>query len=120
MRRGFLTGELLVSLTVLIPVMLVLIGVFPFAYSMDHRAADFIQAQEIARDQLESLRARPFADVSGYASTLRRGSVDYKLVVTVESWPPGQNPVRQKRVGVSVNWRAEHFLLSSLLYGWAL
>jgi hypothetical protein len=64
MRRGFLSGELLVSLSVLIPIMLVLIGVFPFAYGMDHKAADFIEAQEVARDQLEVLRARPFDDVA--------------------------------------------------------
>ena len=118
-RLAFLTGELLVSLTVLIPVMLVLIGVFPFAYGMDHKAANFSEAQEVGKDQLEILRARAFDDVTSYSSTQTRGNLELKVQVTVTPWPAGQPVVRQKRVDLRVFWRADKMLLTTYLYKWA-
>lgn len=118
-RLAFLTGELLVSLTVLIPIMLVLIGVFPFAYGMDHKAADFSEAQEVAKDQLETLRATPFKDVASSSSVQTRGNLELKVQVTVTPWPAGQPVVRQKRVDVQVFWRTEKMLLTTYLYKWA-
>ncbi len=120
MRRlqlAFLTGELLVSLTVLVPIILVLIGVFPFAYGMDHKAGDFIEAQELARDELEQLRTLPFEDVVSKVSTVQRGSLELRVSRTV-SLQPGDKRIR--RVDLDVQWRgSEHFRLSSYLYGWA-
>ena len=114
-----MTGELLVCLTVLVPIILVLIGVFPFAYAMDHKAADFIEAQEVARDQLETLRARPFDEVSSFSTPIRRGKLDLTATATVDDWPSGQNPVRQKRVQLQVSWRGEHYRVTAYLYRWA-
>ena len=117
MRRSqlaFLTGELLVSLTVLIPIMLVLIGVFPFAYSMDHKAADFLEAQEVARDELEQLRSRPIKDVVTESHTVTRGRLDLKVSRVVS----GEGLL--KRVDLDIRWRSsERFQLTSYLYGWA-
>ena len=118
-RLAFLTGELLVSLTVLIPVMLVLIGIFPFAYSMDHKAADSSEAQEVAKDQLETLRAKPFHEVASFSSVQTRGNLELTVQVTVTPWPAGQPVVRQKRVDVKVLWRNEKMLLTTYLYRWA-
>jgi len=120
MRRlqlAFLTGELLVSLTVLVPIILVLIGVFPFAYGMDHKAADFIEAQEVARDELEQLRALPFEDVVSKDSTVQRGGLELRVSRIVSTLP---GDTRTRRVDLDVQWRgSEHFRLSSYLYRWA-
>lgn len=117
MRRShlaFLTGELLVSLTVLIPIMLVLVGVFPFAYSMDHKAADFLEAQEVARDELEQARGMPFKDLTSEEKTVTRGRLSLKVSRAVLT------DGRVKRVELDVRWRSgEHFRLVSHIYGWA-
>lgn len=116
LRLAFLTGELLVSLTVLVPVILVLIGVFPFAYGMDHKATDFIEAQEIARDELEKMRALPFDDVVSGSFSVTRGRLELKVSRAVTATPEK----RMKQVDLDVQWRgAEHFRLSSYLYKWA-
>ena len=115
LRLAFLTGELLVSLTVRGPVILVLIGVFPFAYGMDHKAADFLEAQEVARDELEQLRALPFDEVVSGSSRVARGGLELRL-----SWVVSESDKRMKRVDLDVQWRtSEHFRLRSFLYRWA-
>lgn len=120
--RGFTAAELLVCATVLIPVMLVLIGVFPFAYGMDHKAAELVDAQEIARDHLEKLRGAPFDQVASYNVTEKRGNMQLDVKVEVADSPPGQAPVRQKRADVTVRWRhklgPEKLETSALLYRW--
>lgn len=116
LRLAFLTGELLVSLTVFIPIILVLIGVFPFAYGMDHKAADFLEAQEVARDELEKLRSLPFKDVASQRTTVTRGRLELQVDRTVTLSPQGN----LKRVDLNVQWRgSEHFRISSDLYKWA-
>lgn len=115
LRLAFLTGELLVSLTVLVPIILVLIGVFPFAYGMDHKAADFIEAQEVARDELEQLRALPFEDVVSGIKTVTRGGLELRVSRVVT-----KSDKRMKRVDLEVQWRgSEHLQLRSNLYWWA-
>lgn len=116
LRLAFLTGELLVSLTVFVPIILVLIGVFPFAYGMDHKAADFIEAQEVARDELEKLRGLPFDDVVSGSTILSRGRLELKVSRTVTPTPEK----RMKQIDLDVQWRgSEHFRLCSYLYKWA-
>lgn len=121
--RAFTAAELLVSATVLIPIMLVLIGVFPFAYGMDHKAAELVDAQELARDHLEKLRDTPFDDLAGYTVIEKRGNMDLEVKVLVSDSPPGQTPVRQKRADVTVSWRhklgPEKLETAALLYRWA-
>ena len=113
-RLAFLTAELLVSLTVLIPIMLVLIGVFPFAYGMEHKAADFLEAQEVARDELELLRAMPIKDVASESHKVTRG----RLQLQVSRVVSGEG--RLKRVDLDIRWRSnDRFQLTSYLYGWA-
>ncbi|MBX3171594.1 MAG: hypothetical protein KF760_29565 [Candidatus Eremiobacteraeota bacterium] len=116
LRLAFLTGELLVSLTVFVPIILVLIGVFPFAYGMDHKAADFIEAQEIARDELEKMRTLPFQDVVSGSLKVTRGGLELQVERSVTLVPGGN----LKRVDLDVRWRgSEHFRLGSYLYKWA-
>lgn len=122
-RKAFSLGELLVALTVLIPIMLVLLGVFPFAYGMNQKAGELIDVQELARDRVERLRATPFADLVSYTETIERGKTQLQLTVTVSDFPPGQGTVRQKKADVVLDWRdgrgPQHFEIATLLYKWA-
>jgi Tfp pilus assembly protein PilV len=122
-RRAFSLAELLVALTVLIPIMLVLLGVFPFAYGMNQKAGELIEMQEIARDRVERLRATPFGDLASSTENLILGNTPVRVTVTVTDFPAGQTTVRQKKADVALDWSngrgAQHFELSTLLYKWA-
>lgn len=121
-RSAFSLIEVLVAATVLVPLMLVLLGIFPFAYGMNHKAAELTDVQEVARDQLEQLRAQDFDSLADSQIQLSRDTLQLNVSVHVEAYPTGQATVRQKRADVLVSWRdsrgPQSYKLSTLLYRW--
>lgn len=60
-RRGSTLAELLAALMVLAPVLVVVVGLFPYAHSINRRAWALGTAQELARSRMEQLRRHPVA-----------------------------------------------------------
>lgn len=122
--RGFSLAELLVCIAALIPVLLVLIGVFPFAWGIDHRAWERLDAQEIARAQIEQNRTADFDSLPATTSVSEtRGAIQYQTTSVIDVFPTGQSPVVQKRCTITVTWQAkggvQTFTIQTLLFKWA-
>lgn len=122
-QRAFSAAELLVCTSVLIPILLVLLGIFPFAYGTDRKAAELIDAQQIAKDHIERLRAQSFEDLMSYSHSETRGNIQLEVQVRVLDFPPGQAIVRQKRADLKISWRTKlgpgRYEISTYLQHWA-
>lgn len=114
--EGFSLLEILILSASLIPVLLILISLFPYAYGLNGQARALATAQELAQTELERLRAAEFDALAPSAS--KQG--DFAVAVTLVNHPPVQNPVRQKRATVTVSWGREKSLqVQTLLFRWA-
>lgn len=121
--RGYTLAEILVCVATLIPVVLILVAVFPFAYGLDHSAWERLQAQELLRTQLETLRANDFEQLANYTAQLSRAGTDYTTEVQIDPWPVGQARLIQKRATVTVSWHTtkgpQSAQLQTALFKWA-
>lgn len=103
-RVGATLAEILIALSVLVPVIVVMVGVFPYSYLNTRRAGRLTAAYDLGRAQLEALRATEFdrlpdelqvvRDVEGtrFTCLVRCGPVD------------GLEPTGIKNLTVSVTW----------------
>lgn len=115
-RRAFSLIEVLILSASLIPVLLILISLFPYAYGLNGQARALATAQELAQAELEHLRSLDFAALA--PSTEKHG--DFQVEVRLVPHPAGQSPVRQQRATVSVKWGRDKSLeVQTLLFKWA-
>jgi len=115
-RQGFSLLEVLILSASLIPVLLILISLFPYAYGLNGSARALATAQELAQTELERLRAAEFEALA--PSVSKHG--DFAVEVGLANHPPVQNPVRQKKATVTVRWGREKSLqVQTLLFKWA-
>lgn len=104
-RRGLALSELLVALAVLLPVAVVTVGIFPYAHTIDRRAWALSQAEDVARSQLERLRASEW-DKLRPSWSLReiREQREFQVEVRLADLP-GVSPDLARRAEVTVTWR---------------
>lgn len=99
---------------VLVPIVVVAVGIFPFAHVLNRRAWDMSAAYDIARTELEQLRATDFDELpsSRTATEEHRGTV-FTCTTTVTT----QNSLL-KKISVTVTWqlkKAESLQLDTLV-----
>ncbi|HXE73520.1 MAG TPA: hypothetical protein VNO81_12745 [Candidatus Nitrosotenuis sp.] len=115
---GFSLGEVLIALAVLVPVIVVTMGMFPFSHAIDRRAWAIAQAEDLARTHLERARAQEFDSVpEAYDFTEQRDGLTFTGRFTSRDYDPG-SPSRLKKISVLVTWRlgrSEQFQLDSLV-----
>lgn len=116
--RGLTLSEILVALAVLIPVAVVTVGVFPYAHMVDRRAWALSHAEDVARSQLEEIRATPWDRLPVTRSFEEtRDGTEFQGALSV-SPVPGLSEDLARRVTVTVTWRtgrAERLRLDTVL-----
>jgi hypothetical protein len=101
MIHGSGLAEVLVALGVIVPVIVVAVGIFPFSWLVGQQASSLSFAQDVAAARIESARATAFDEIaSSRAEVVRdtRGN-DYQCVTTAT--PQGS---MLKRLTVTVTW----------------
>jgi type II secretory pathway pseudopilin PulG len=105
-RRGSTLIELIVSIGVLIPVIVVAVGIFPYASVTNARAAALLAAYDFASAQLESARNVNWQDMpqSGTASTVAN-NITYQSTLTVTPYFANDPAPTLLRLQVIVTWQ---------------
>src|ERR1017187_5931766 len=70
LRRGFSLLEVLISFSILVPVGLVVIGLFPAAHAITQRGWALTTAQHLAETELEKARCQNFDNLAGETISL--------------------------------------------------
>lgn len=104
--RGSLLTEVVIALALLIPVVVLVAGMFPYSFSVDRSAWTRRAAQNLARLQLEAMRAKSFDSVASLVGSQRVDNVEFLYQVEVSDI--GSPPVREKRVICRVNWAVKN------------
>lgn len=117
---AFIT-EILIALGVLIPVMVIVGGMFTFSFSVDRRAWNQRTARSLARSALEEVRGREFAVMASSTSVwppagmpaaerakLASGGTEFTIEVTVDPSGPVDDTVQQRQVRSVVTWRGKN------------
>lgn len=97
-------SEALVAVGSLLPLIVVMIGIFPFAYSLDEAAAHRLTATDLAREALEGARASRFDDVSSATSQVVDDGTTYVVQSVVRPLPDAAAPLK-KELTVTVRWK---------------
>lgn len=107
-RRGSTLAELLAALMILAPVLVVVVGLFPYAHSINRRAWALGTAQELARTRMEQLRREP--EAGRQKATL--DNTEFTVTSRVEPYAG----LELERCSVEVRWNdADRFELVSLV-----
>lgn len=112
---GSSLGEVLVSFGILMPVMVVLVGLFPVSHLWNHRAWKVAAAHDLALHRLETLRAMPFDEVPATSTeTAERQGTPFRTTTRATLREPKQG-IPLKRVVVTVTWGSESLTYETLL-----
>lgn len=96
--------EAVVALAALIPIVIILIGIFPYAYSVDQTAWQRVGAQDLAVSALAQARQSDFDSLSSSSRLAQVEGIDYTVEVTVTP-TPSSGTARKKAVLVEVSWQ---------------
>ncbi|MEW6283642.1 MAG: hypothetical protein AB1758_33835 [Candidatus Eremiobacterota bacterium] len=113
-RWGHSLAELVVALGVLIPVLIVTTGLFPYVHLANRQARSLVHATDLARSQFERLRGTPFDDLVSGNSVTRVDRVEFLISTRVEPGPADD----LRRVTVTVTWtlrRPEQLIVRGVL-----
>lgn len=110
-RRGFGLAEFLVALAILIPVLVVTTGMFPYYHLINYRARCIAQAALLAQAETERLRALPETGLVDSTRSVTGDRVQY----TVASKILPTDGARLKRVEVDVTWIDQHYRVVTLI-----
>lgn len=107
-RRGSTLAELLAALMILAPVLVVVVGLFPYAHSINRRAWALGTAQELARSRMEQLRRDP--EAGSQKTTLEH--TEFTITSTVQPYAG----LELEQCSVEVRWNdAERYQLVGLV-----
>lgn len=98
-RRASVLAEVLVCLGTLVPVMLIAVGLFPYAYLIGDSSDRVELARGLAESDLATARATPFDELEPASRTEHRGGTEF----TVQRQVADLSPL-EKRVTVEVAW----------------
>lgn len=96
-------AEVLLALSLVIAVVVLIAGIFPYSYQVDQKAWQKSSAQRLAASELERLRAADFDSLAGSSNTVRVEQVPFVVTTTVTNTTPP--PVKAKNVVCQVEWR---------------
>lgn len=99
---------MLLALALLIPVIALVAGLFPYSFSVDRKAWNKRTAQSLARSAVERCRGLPFAELTSFQESHppkagQTGPV-YTVQVDVTALPVGAAEPREKKVLCRVSW----------------
>lgn len=106
-RVGSTLAELLVALGILVPVIVVAVGIFPYAHVANRRASDLLGAYDFACQQMELARNTSFDSLASSTATQTVRNVQYTCQMTVSNYDAGDNPVMLKSITVLVTWQTK-------------
>ena len=101
--RGALLTEVLIALALLIPVVVLVAGLFPYSFSVDRKAWNNRTAQSLARSALEEARGLDFDNLATFQRSVTKDGTTFSVAVTVTEvgTPPD---VREKNLLCTVTW----------------
>lgn len=110
--------EVLIALAMLIPVIVLVAGLFPYSFSVDRKAWNKRTAQSLARSAVERCRGVKFSDLVDFTEThppeAGQTGPTFTVEVTVTSLPSDpSNPTseaREKKIACKVSWPEKHGL----------
>lgn len=102
--RAAVLIEAVVALAALIPIVIILIGIFPYAYSVDQTAWQRVGAQDLAVSALAQARQHDFDSLVSSTSQAQLEGIDYTVDLTVTPTPT-TGVARKKAVLVQVSWQ---------------
>ena len=100
---GAVLTEVLIALALLIPVIVMVAGLFPYSFSVDRKAWNQRTAQSLARSAMEEARGQRFDDLMSFNRTHSKDGTTFGVEVRVTDvgTPPD---VREKDVVCTVTW----------------
>ena len=105
-QRGSLLTEVLIALALLIPVVVLVAGLFPYSFSVDRKAWNERSAQSLARSEIEECRGRKFEDIPALTNlVVVKDGTTFSIETRVDDISP---PGREKDVKCTVTWPAKH------------
>lgn len=110
-RRGFGLAELLVALAILIPVLVVTTGMFPYCHLVNYKARCISQAALLA--QAETERLRSLAETALVDSTRKVNGDRVEFTVTTKI--TATSGARLKKAEVDVAWTDQHYRVVTLI-----
>ena len=100
-------AELILAFGLLVPIIVVVVGLFPYSHVVARRASDVQTGFDLACNQVERLRAGDFDTIVSSTSTVQGAhGVIYTVEVDIQPAIPGQKTVTLKKVAVVVRWIA--------------
>ncbi len=101
--------EVLIALALLVPVVVLVAGMFPYSFSIDARTWNTRTAQSLARSAFEKARGEKFEDLASFNEVVTRNNTPFtvELVITpVMVTPVGGGPpeAREKVAVCTVTW----------------
>ncbi len=99
---GVSLTELLLCLSLFIPVVALIAGMFPYSYSVDRAAWSQRTAQSLAYSTLEQARGSKFEDVLSSVSTHQNDGKTYRIELQVQD--SDEEPIREKQLTCTVTW----------------
>ncbi len=112
-RRAFGLAELLVALAVLIPVLVVTTGMFPYYHLINYRSRCLAQAALVAQAETERLRAFAQTDLSSQNSQRQVPGDRVDFTVTCRVARAGSD--RLRRVEVTVAWTDQAYRVVTMM-----
>lgn len=115
--RGALLAEVLIALALLVMIIVMVAGLFPYSFSVDRHAWNQRTAQSLARSAIEEARGRRFDDlVNSTHSVLKKGpwedtaGTQFAVDVRVDVEPAGtpSADAREKTVLCKVSWHSKN------------
>ena len=99
-RRGFSVLEVLMAMLILVPVAVVVIGLFPYAHTLNQRGWALGIAHHLAVSEMEKVRSGSFDSATGVSYTQSERSITFQVTTTV-------TPVSSclKKVSADVTWQ---------------
>lgn len=100
---GVSLTEVLIALALLIPVVVLVAGLFPYSFSVDRRAWNQRTAQSLARSAMEEARGVKFDELTSFSRNATREGTPFSVGVVVQDvgTPPD---VREKTLICTVSW----------------
>lgn len=102
-QRASLLTEVLIALALLIPVVVLVAGLFPYSFSVDRKAWTARAAQSLARSALEEARGKKFEELATFTRDVVKDGTPFQVTTTVTGvgTPPSD---REKDVVCTVSW----------------
>ncbi|MCA9780095.1 MAG: hypothetical protein KC800_25385 [Candidatus Eremiobacteraeota bacterium] len=101
-QRGLSLAEIILCLSLVVAVLVLIAGIFPFSYNVDQKAWRMGSAQRIASSTLERLRGQEFDTLASGFAVVKVEQVPFEVTVTVTDSTP--DPVKSKNVVCEVAW----------------